>query len=414
MVTDSRDSRSMSTQTGLSPVTYEQHPWNPSASSVHVSRTQLRRHSGPYRAAVLPDIADIDLVLPSSVLAESQDAALELSRLDEYLSGQLGEGADGTGPLATILLRTESSSSSQIENITVGTRQIALDAIGEISSANAKLVSSNAHATIAARRLGNDLSVKNVLTMHETLLATSSPAIAGHLRTEQVWIGGSGFGPHLADSVPPHPGRIGRYLDDLTRFADRTDVPSLAHAAIAHAQFETIHPFVDGNGRTGRALIHAMLTRAGITTRAVLPISAGLLTDTTSYFAALTAYRAGDPVPIVQRLAHASQFAAVRGRRLIDDLASVRDENAAKIKARADSAAWPLNDLLISQPIVNTAYVSEHLGVSKMAAQTAIDRLVTSGVLVESTKKIRGRVWQAPTIIALLDEFGESIRRGRP
>src|SRR5690606_17799166 len=116
MVTDSRDSRSMSTQTGLSPVTYEQHPWNPSASSVHVSRTQLRRHSGPYRAAVLPDIADIDLVLPSSVLAESQDAALELSRLDEYLSGQLGEGADGTGPLATILLRTESSSSSQIEN----------------------------------------------------------------------------------------------------------------------------------------------------------------------------------------------------------------------------------------------------------------------------------------------------------
>jgi Fic family protein len=94
---------------------------------------------------------------------------------------------------------------------------------------------------------------------------------------------------------PPHHDHVPVLIDDLVAFARRTDIPLLTQAAVAHAQFETIHPFPDGNGRTGRALIHSMLRGHGLTHNVTVPVSAGLLTDTSAYFDALTAYREGEP-----------------------------------------------------------------------------------------------------------------------
>ncbi|WP_239099992.1 Fic family protein [Phycicoccus sp. CSK15P-2] len=98
--------------------------------------------------------------------------------------------------------------------------------------------------------------------------------------------GGSGAAPR--DVVPPVAGRVPAAIDDLVDFVSRDDLPALAQAAITHAQFETIHPFVDGNGRTGRALLHAMLRAKGVSQHVSVPISAGLLTDTDGYYDALT------------------------------------------------------------------------------------------------------------------------------
>lgn len=397
---------------GWAPVTYESRPWALSDGG-HLSGRARRDHSGPYQAAVLPRIAGAEVNLPTRLLTQCSEAASELARFDEHLSGVLGEGVDGTGPLASVLLRTESASSSQIENITVGAREIALEAIGEHSSANAKLVAANVAATLAARDLGDDLSVETILAMHAALLGRADPDIAGRLRESQVWIGGTAHGPHRAAFVPPHHSRIAGDLDDLITFASRDDVPPLVLASLVHAQFETIHPFADGNGRTGRAIVHALLAGRGVTTRAVVPISAGLLVDTRAYFDALDAFRAGDAVPIVGRFARAAIDAAALGRGLVDDLARVRGEQAGQIRARKDAAVWRLNDLLVSQPVVNTGHVVDRLRVSVPTALAAIGTLEKVGVLVEATQKGRNRVWHAPAVVDVLDGFAARIRRAQ-
>ncbi|MCW4467333.1 Fic family protein [Glutamicibacter sp. MNS18] len=92
-------------------------------------------------------------------------------------------------------------------------------------------------------------------------------------------------------------------MTDLVGFMQRDDIPALTQAAIAHAQFETIHPFPDGNGRTGRALVGPILRNKGITEKVIIPVSSGLLTDTKAYFDALGSYREGDIEPIVEMFA---------------------------------------------------------------------------------------------------------------
>src|SRR5258708_32438360 len=142
--------------------------------------------------------------------------------------------------------------------------------------------------------------------------------------------------------VPPHHSRVLAAIDDLLRFARRDDIPVLPQIALAHAQFETIHPFTDGNGRTGRALIQAMLLRKGLTRNVTVPVSAGLLTDTDSYFAALTAYREGDSAPIVRRVSEAAVAAVFNGRGLVSEFHALSPKRNGKITARSDLTRGPI------------------------------------------------------------------------
>ncbi|WP_397492099.1 Fic family protein [Rhodococcus sp. WB9] len=123
-------------------------------------------------------------------------------------------------------------------------------------------------------------------------------------------------------------------------FANHVDVPVIAQIAVAHAQFETIHPCLDGNGRVGRALIQAM-PRGGQLTRSVaVPVSAGLLHDTAEYCDALGEYRSGNVEPIVRSIAEASFGAVANGRTLVEDLEAVRADNKLVISTRSRSTAW--------------------------------------------------------------------------
>jgi Fic family protein len=126
----------------------------------------------------------------------------------------------------------------------------------------------------AAIDLADRLDQSAILAMQRALIGGHDPDNAGRWREEQVWIGGDSFGPHGADFIPPHHEHIPALMDDFVRFAGRTDLPLLSQTAIAHAQFETIHPFTDGNGRTGRALIHSMLRGHGLTRNVTVPVSA--------------------------------------------------------------------------------------------------------------------------------------------
>jgi Fic family protein len=382
---------------------YETHSWH-LAEDAYGSRNQKRLASGPYQAALPPTIAQRPLALDGELASLTEEAAAELARFDSEV-GQIA------APFASILLRTESASSSEIENLTSGAGQIALAELGERAPNNAQLVVGNVRAMQAALELSESLTVESILEMHRALLEHSDPHIVGHWRDQQVWIGGGSLGPHTAQFVPPHHERVPALMDDLLTFANRTDLPRLAQTAVAHAQFETIHPFPDGNGRVGRALVQSMLRAGQLTRNVTVPVSAGLLHNTGRYFDALNAYRQGDVAPIVRAIAEASFAAVHNGRVLVRDLEELRETWAQRITARRDSAARRLGDVLIRQPVIDTTTAARQLGISAVNTQVAIDRFVAAGVLTQLTGGRRNRIWQAQEVLAALDAFGERARR---
>lgn len=386
--------------------TFELRPWVRTGYEV-ASRRRLRAAAGPYEAAVPPLIADQPVALPSDLVALSEDAGRELTRFD-------AEAGALTAPFASILLRSESASSSEVENLTSSAKQIALAEIGDSTSANARLVVGNVAAMEAAVGLADDLDTDAILTMHRVLLEESNPDIVGHWRTDQVWIGGGSISPHNASFVPPHHDHVPALMDDVMRFSRRTDGPVMAHLAIAHAQFETIHPFPDGNGRTGRALVQGMLRAGGVTKNVTVPVSAGLLGDTEGYFRALTAYREGDVRPIVEAISEASFAAISNGRLLEADIIRVSARWDDAVQARSDSSAHRLKELLLRQPVVTTNLVAAEFGIGFSSADASVQKLVDAGVLSQSSPGRRNRYWQATEVLAALDAFGARARRQRP
>jgi Fic family protein len=293
------------------------------------SRRRLRAASGPYRAAVPQFIANHAISIRADLVALSEDAGRELTRFD----AEVGTLA---APFAAILLRTESASSSEVENLTSSAMQVALAEIGDASSANARMVVGNVAAMQSAIRLADDLNTDTILEVHRALMAKSDPDIVGRWRDEQVWIGGGSVSPHNASFVPPHHEHLPALMDDVMTFARRVDLPVIAHIALTHAQFETIHPFPDGNGRTGRALVQAMLRADGVTKNVTVPVSAGLLGDTPGYFRALTAYRDGDAGPIIASISEAAFAAIENGRTLQREIPAIAERWDVIVRARSD------------------------------------------------------------------------------
>lgn len=389
--------------TSLSPVTYENVRWEP--QGVRYASSALPKY-GTYHPAVPANIADLVLDLPPSVFAEAESASNQITRFDAELGGEIAT-------FAAVLLRTESAASSQIENLTASARNIAE---AELSTGkakrNAEMIVANTAAMQAAVALSDTVDADAILAMHRPLMAKEPRHTPGEFRTEPVWIGG-GSTPIGATFVGPRhelvPGEIG----DLIAFAQRADVPVLPQIAVAHAQFETIHPFTDGNGRTGRALVQAMLRNRGLTRQVTVPVSAGLLADTDAYFAALTSYRDGDATPIVERFSHASILAIANGRQLVADIRDIRENWNDVITARSDSAVWKVADLVTRRPVVNAALLEQELGIESTNAHRYLNPLTEGGILVETTSGPRNRVWRSPEVLAALDAFAERAgRRG--
>jgi Fic family protein len=389
--------------TSLRPITYEKVRWEPQGIR-HASR-RLPEY-GTYHPAAPADIADVSLDLKPSVLADAESASREIARFDAELGGEIA-------PFAAVLLRSESAASSQIENLTASARAIAeAELPGGKAKRNAETIVANTAAMRAAVALSDTIDSGAILAMHRALMAGESRHTPGEFRTEPVWIGG-GSTPVGATFVGPRQELIPAAIDDLIAFARRADVPALPQIAAAHAQFETIHPFTDGNGRTGRALAQAMLRNKGLTRQVTVPVSAGLLTDTGAYFAALTRYREGDAAPIVESFAEASVLAVANGRELVGELREIRASWNGVITARSDSAVWKVADLLIRRPAVNAVLLAQELGIESTNAHRYLNPLTTAGILVEATSGPRNRVWRSPEVLAALDAFAERAGRRR-
>lgn len=395
------------------PLTYESHHWAAENDGIR-SRAAMAAASGAYESAIPPRIVNLQFSLPADLAADTEEAAAALAQFNSHARATLGNASPFLGPMSSILIRTESTSSSQIENLTVGARQLALAEINEATSANARIVVANVHAMEVALELADHLDTSAILTMHDHLLSGQRgwENHAGQFREQLVWIGSSAVTPIGASHVAPQYGWVPAAIDDLVAFMRRDDLPVIAQAAIAHAQFETIHPFVDGNGRTGRALVHAIMRSKGVLTDTTAPISAGLLRETRGYFDALGSFRQGDARPIVERFADASRFAARSGANLVDALAS--EVGAARKRmsgVRSDAAGWRVLPHLVAHPVVNAALIKKVLGASDATAQRALTQLAGAGVLEERTGKNRGRVWQHSGILGVLDDYAQSLHR---
>ena len=358
----------------------------------------------PYRAAVPPRIAHRSMRLSDAVSVLADEASTALTRFDESLGSEVA-------PFAPLLLRSEAAASSQIEHLTASARQIFTAELGGVGKRNAGEIVSNTRAMRTAIELSDRLTTETVLAMHEVLLRGDHRHEAGRFREEAVWIGTSGRTPVGADYVAPAWERVPSLVEDVMEFARRLDLPRLAQVAVTHAQFETVHPFTDGNGRTGRALLQAMLRSNELTQNVTVPVSAGLLTDTAGYVRALTDYRRGDIEPIIRLLAEASFEAIGNARELVDEISSIRARWRTAVTARRDSGIWQALDVVARQPVLNASTLAAEMGVEAKNVYPHLDRLVAAGILTKKNEYQQGILFRNDEVLGALDAF--AARAGR-
>ncbi len=387
---------------------WEEAVWTPDPALAHSDR-ERRQQTEPYLRAVPSPIADAPMNVSATLAAEIEDASNEIVRFDAEMGIEIA-------PYGAVLLRSESSASSRIEHLTASARAIATTEAGQgQQGSNAAEIVANTRAMQAAIDMADSLDTDTILGLHRILMQDDPGIVAGRWRTGQVWIGPGTAGPRLADFVPPASDRVPELMRDLTVFMGRNDLPVLALAAAAHAQFETIHPFPDGNGRTGRALVHAILRNRAMTRSATVPLSAGFLTDIGAYFDALTAYRTGDTGPIISLMCAAALRAVVNGRTLVSDLRSIRAGWAERLKVRKGTDVLRLADLLIRQPVITTEVVTRELGVTANNVARIVGPFVAAGILTASRSGSRGRViWRSQEVLAELDGFADRAARRAP
>ena len=339
----------------------------------------------------------------------------------------LQHGADGRLPAEWLLERAESIASSSIEGIRPSARRVAraearLALFGQQSADDEMQALRNISVTAHARELaasGAALSVDSLRRLHETLMGEDP--ISGQIRDRQNWVGGQLGGPLQAHHVGPPPEAVRGLLEDLVAYINEPDDGiALVRAAVAHAQFETIHPFPDGNGRTGRALLQYMYLRAGLATDAALPVSAALMLTRREYLDALDATRVvcapDDPSRSrafsgwIEHLASASDHACRLHDRLnahVDALQQLWAATAGEHRIRSSSAAFRLLAHLPTNPVVTAASAQRLLGSTDRTARNAVARLAEAGILVQRSAGRRNRVFEC---VAMMDAFTEASR----
>jgi Fic family protein len=374
--------------------------------------------------AYLPDsLSGRSFLLDGAVAADVADAERAIQRLDVE-----AETLMDTEALARLLLRAEAVASSHIEGLEIGGRRLLrAEAAKELGVAAEDVTAEEVLGNIEAMRWAvtslagaKAVTVDGILEVHRRLLdGTRLESFGGRIREEQNWIGGSSYNPCSASFVPPPPQKVRALLDDLCAFSNDDGLPAVVQAAIAHAQFETIHPFVDGNGRTGRALIHVVLRRRGLATHVLPPVSLVLATRAKDYENGLTATRyigrPGSEAAVEGINYWIGTFAAACTRSVDDALAF--EERIRAIQARWRKALGSVRknsavDLLISAlpgaPIVTVSSAAELIDRSFERTNQAIARLEGAGVLKSLAVGRRNRAFEARAVI---DAFADLERQ---
>lgn len=359
-----------------------------------------------YQAALPLLIAERSVAVPDDLSARISALLVEMARFDV----ELGQRADN---VPTMLLRSESSASSQIDRLTSTAQSVALAELYPKASSDARLVVANMIATQRALELPAGLSLEGIVEIHDLLLDNShlenqTNSAFEKLRQKPVWLGGTSFTPHTALFVPPAFQHVPEYMADLIEFGTRSDLNPVVKAAILYAQFQTVHPFLTANGQTGRALIHHIFRAEGVLSSTLIPVSVGFLHNIDSLINALQSYREGDPLVIIEELVSALELALFVSRVTETSIESLLEDWNSLVGHRKGSKIRQLPKTLVKQPVVNSAYLADSLGVTQRTATTLILRACEYGMLRHMGKRQRGDFYQSDAIINVLDEINEA------
>lgn len=393
-------------------------------TSDSAGQTKADRRSCDYEAYVPDLLAERSFGLDGVVAADVAEAETAITRLNVEASALID-----TEALARILLRAEAVASSRIEGLDIGARRLLrAEAIRGLDDATADITASEVLGNIDAMvygieqvGVGDEITVELLLEIDRRLLSgTRLESYGGTFRQEQNWIGGSSYNPCSAAYVPPPHELVPDLMADLCSFCNSDGLPGVVQAAIAHAQFETIHPFVDGNGRTGRALIQLVLRRRGLATRVLPPVSLILATWAKDYVNALTGTRYRGPA--TSKDAHEGsnrwigQFATACTRAVADATAFERRAREIETTWRArigsvrrNSAADLLLRALPGAPVVTVPSAAALIGRSFTAANNAMAQLGKAGVLRQVNVGRRNRAYEAPEIIAAFTDLERQL-----
>ena len=335
--------------------------------------------------------------LPDSLAGLELDLSIKTVRQTERAAAAVVRAADrlppNWEPLARLLLRAEGVASSSVEGLRSPLVEVAaaeVDDRAEPSTAAWVADNLEAVADAVAGARHDPLGIEDLHRWHRRLMVHSrlSDKARGVFRTAQGWIGGSS--PLDAVYVPPPPGNVAILMDDLVLFATRSDIDPVTQAAVLHAQFETIHPYGDGNGRIGRVLIaRTIVHRMHVTLPP--PVSVLIARDPGGYLSGLYQFRTGDLDRWVGWFADVVLRSAQATLTLVDDIAALVESWMASLAdLRADATARTLLSLLPEHPVVSARLVAARLEVSGPAARTAISSLTAHGVLRELGTRATG------------------------
>ncbi|MEO7999086.1 MAG: Fic family protein [Gemmatimonadaceae bacterium] len=353
----------------------------------------------------------MELQLPialAGVIAEAERAVRQLN----------DEGGNALAPLARLLLRTESIASSKVEGMQVGVRELARAEARSESGMKPGATASEILANIDAMNLAVDHAAEaewfgesEIVSIHRRLFErTAQHKIAGEIRAGQNWIGGNDYTPCGADFVPPPPESIDTLLADLCASINDDTLPPLVQAALVHAQFETIHPFDDGNGRTGRALVHVVLRRRGIAPQFLPPISLIFARAKSRYIDGLTEFRGENVIKWIEHFASATFRAAKLAQMYLDAVKNQQEIWRQQLRSvsappRSDSVAWMIIDQLPAHPMISAPVAVAATKRAKSRVYEAIEQLTNAGVLLPLTDGARNRWWEASGLLDLISQL---------
>ncbi|MGF1526446.1 MAG: Fic family protein [Candidatus Competibacterales bacterium] len=286
---------------------------------------------------------------------------------------------------------------------------VAIDDVTEVSN----YVAAVQHG-VARLHGGFPLSLRLIREMHDILLRSGRGASMqpGEFRRSQNWIGGTRPGNALF--VPPPPHRLMDCLDNFERFlhSDEPALPPLIRAGLAHVQFETIHPFLDGNGRLGRLLITLILCEAGALSEPILYLSLFLKSRRADYYRLLQEVRfAGAWETWMEFFLTGVADTAEQAARTARDLLALFDADRRAIRelGRPAASALRVHEHLQERPIVTIQSASRALGISIPTITSSLDHLTDLGIVRETTGRRRGRVFAYSNYLAIVDEGTEPL-----
>ena len=405
---------------------YQSDYWQSSGWGMNRRETQ----GGTYHPFLPDKLASLDIMLTpeaASSVAAAQAAVMLLNQEARYLTN--------TEPLARLLLRSEALASSRIEGLQMNAGRLleleALDELGvshRLDSAEAAVMANIAAMSNAVNNMGIDAAIgtDDIRAVNATLLVGSHlESEGGVLRTVQNWIGGNNVNPVGAAYVPPRPEYVPELMEDLAQFCNASPLPAIAVAAVAHAQLETIHPFADGNGRTGRTLVHMLLRRAGLVPNSIPPISLVLATDKARYINNLAAFRcddakcegaSGKAVTLqgcisdwVEYFANAMLLACERAQEFERSIADIQAQWRGRGAIRKNSAADVLVEVLPGSPVVSVLSAARLTGRSTQAVRLALKQLEEMGILVQNAKNRKSNIYVAQEVLDAFTAYERAL-----